>query len=74
MYLHQLQPRKRVATAPHTDAWMSGERYGTITVVGRKWVHVRGERSGRNFKFAIRGVGGFSPKVDGLQQALPRDI
>lgn len=66
IYLYHLTPGARIATAPHTDAWMRGERYGTIETVGRRWVHVIGERSGRLFKFAISGRGGLNPRVDGL--------
>lgn len=41
----------RVAIQPHSDIFMMGERFGEVTSIGRKWIHVRGERSGRTFKF-----------------------
>lgn len=66
MYLHHLEPNKRVATAPHTDAWMSGERYGTVLTVGRKYVTIKGERSGRKFRFVIDNPDGFDMRVPGL--------
>ena len=31
----------RVELHPATDCWMSGAKYGTVTKLGRKWVHVR---------------------------------
>lgn len=37
----------RVQLPPHTDAWMMGDRYGTIVKVGRSIIHVRMDRSGR---------------------------
>jgi hypothetical protein len=48
--------RMRIATLPHTDAWMQGDRYGTVTAIGRKWIHVRMERSGRVRAFHLDDV------------------
>ena len=31
---------ERVALAPHTDAWMRGIRYATVTKIGRTYVHL----------------------------------
>lgn len=42
----------RVETAPHTDTWMSGDRYGAVTKIGRSYIYVRLERSGRELSFA----------------------
>jgi hypothetical protein len=39
--------RYRVALAPHTDLFMRGARYGTLERVGRKWLHVRLDATGR---------------------------
>ena len=41
----------RIQTHPATDAWMRGDRYGTVTKVGRTYVHVRMDRSGRTLRF-----------------------
>jgi hypothetical protein len=37
----------RVELHPATDAWMMGDRFGTVTRVGRKLVHVHMDRSNR---------------------------
>lgn len=41
-----------VEAHPATDAWMMGDRYGEIVKVGRKFVHVRMDRSGRTLRFS----------------------
>jgi hypothetical protein len=41
----------RVQAHPATDAWMMGDRFGEIVVIGSKLVHVRMDRSGRLLKF-----------------------
>ncbi len=38
---------QRVQVAPHHDCWMAGDRYGTVTRVGRSIVHVRMDKSNR---------------------------
>lgn len=42
----------RVEIHPATDAWMMGDRFGEIVAVGRKYLSVRMDRSGRVLKFA----------------------
>ncbi len=37
----------RVELHPATDAWMQGDRFGTVSSVGRKYVRVTMDRSGR---------------------------
>ena len=37
----------RVELHPGTDAWMSGDKYGVVEKIGRQYVHVRMQRSGR---------------------------
>lgn len=37
----------RVMAHPATDLWMSGDRYGTVVRIGRKWHSVKMDRSGR---------------------------
>lgn len=46
-----LKKNAYVEAHPATDAWMQGDRYGTVTKVGRKWVHVRMRRSDKVRKF-----------------------
>jgi len=50
------QPGQRVQLHPATDAWMRGDRYGTVTKCGRKYVHVTLERSGRTLRFAPENI------------------
>lgn len=38
---------QRVKTAPHTDAWASGDRFGEVVKLGRSLVHVKMDRSDR---------------------------
>lgn len=40
----------RVEVSPSTDAWIFGDRYGEIVKVGRKYLHVKMDRSGRTLK------------------------
>lgn len=54
----------RVEIAPHSDAFAMGERFAEVTSVGRVWIHARGERSGRRFKFAKAG--------DSIKSTAPR--
>lgn len=39
-------PGDRVELAPHTVLWASGDRFGTVTAVGRFYVHVRTDMGG----------------------------
>lgn len=45
LLLAGFSPDDRVELAPHTDAWMSGDRFGTVTKVGRFYIYVRMDRS-----------------------------
>lgn len=38
---------ERVELHPGTDAWMAGDRVGTVESAGRKYVRVAMDRSGR---------------------------
>lgn len=38
---------KRVEIHPATDAWIMGDRYGTVIKTGRKYLHVKMDRSGK---------------------------
>jgi len=44
---------QRVKVAPWTDLFMMGETFGEVKAVGRKWVTITGERSGRRFRFLL---------------------
>lgn len=41
----------RVELHPATDAWMMGDRFGAVAKVGRKYIHVKMDKSGRTLKF-----------------------
>ena len=43
----------RVAISPSTDLWMRGERYGEVVKIGRKFIHVKGDRTQRVYRFKI---------------------
>ena len=43
---------KRVELHPRLDAWMLGDRFGEVVEVGRKWVHIKMDRSGKVRKVA----------------------
>lgn len=43
--------KDRVQAHPATDTWMRGDRYGVVEKIGRKYVHVRMDRSGRTLRF-----------------------
>jgi hypothetical protein len=42
---------QRVQSHPATDTWMRGDRFGTIERIGRRFVWVRMDRSGRLLRF-----------------------
>ncbi len=46
----------RVQLHPATDAWMSGDRYGEVAKIGRKWIHVKMDRSGRTLKVDFENI------------------
>lgn len=62
-----VQPGDRVATLAHTDVWMQGDRYGTVTKIGRKYLHVQ-MNSGRKRRFVIDGADGFDMRVPSLRK------
>lgn len=47
---------RRVELHPATDAWMRGDRYGRITTIGDKHVHVLLERSNTTRRFLPRDI------------------
>jgi hypothetical protein len=42
----------RVEIHPACDAWMMGDRFGTIVKIGRQYLHVKMDRSSRTLSFA----------------------
>jgi hypothetical protein len=46
----------RVQLHPATDAWMQGDRYGTIVKVGRKLISVKMDKSGRTLKQPLNNL------------------
>ena len=38
---------KRVELHPATDAWMMGDRFGTVEAIGNRFVSVRMDRTGK---------------------------
>jgi hypothetical protein len=46
----------RVQLHPATDAWMMGDRYGTITKLGRLNLHVAMDVSGKTRKVAPSNI------------------
>jgi hypothetical protein len=42
---------QRGQTHPATDTWMRGDRYGVVSMVGRTYVHVQLDCSGRTLGF-----------------------
>lgn len=48
----------RIQLHPATDAWMMGDRYGEVTVVGREYYHVKMDRSGNIRKVHPRNIQG----------------
>ena len=47
---------KRIQAHPATDSWMQGDRYGVVTKIGRKYIHVLMDRSSRTRKFTAGNV------------------
>ena len=45
--------KQTVRILPHSDFFMMGETWGTVVLVGRKWITVEGGRSGRKYRFSI---------------------
>lgn len=43
---------QRVQAHPATDTWMRGDRYGQIAKIGRKYITVKMDRSGRAVRFS----------------------
>ena len=46
----------RVEIHPAMDAWMQGDRYGTVTKVGRSLFSVHMDKSGRTLRIAPHNI------------------
>ena len=46
----------RVQLHPATDAWMRGDRYGTVVKIGRRLISVKMDVSGRTLKLNLDNV------------------
>lgn len=46
-----VEVNQRVQAHPATDCWMRGDKFGTVTQIGRKYVHVLMDRSGKVRQF-----------------------
>ena len=56
-----IRPGNRYVFPAWSDIFMRGERYGTVTAVGRKWVAFSGNRSGVKVRFLVTTVADFEP-------------
>lgn len=50
-------PGNRVELCPSTDTWARGDRFGTVRRIGRKWLHVEMDRSGRTLRVHPVAIG-----------------
>ena len=48
---------QRVESHPATDTWMRGNRYGTVSKIGRKAVSVEMDRTGGTIRFHPSNIG-----------------
>jgi hypothetical protein len=46
----------RVELHPETDLWMRGNRFGMVEVIGKRYVHVRMDRSGGIYSTTPRHI------------------
>ncbi len=56
LLLEQFTVGDRVELHPATDRWMRGDRFGTVAKLGRRYVHVKLDRSGDTRQFAPENV------------------
>ena len=54
LFMAQFNVGDRIQVLPHVDRWMQGDRYGNVTKIGHKFVHVSMDMSG--------GIAIFSPE------------
>ena len=49
--MHKFHIGNRVQVHPATDAWMRGNKYGSVLSIGRKYITVLMDRDKRRLKF-----------------------
>ena len=47
LLLEQFAVGDRIELAPHLDRWMMGDRFGEVVKIGRLYLHVHMDRSGK---------------------------
>jgi len=57
MNMNDLKIGDRVEVHPATNAWIFGDRFGEVAKIGRKYVHVLMDRSGRTLRFVPENIG-----------------
>jgi hypothetical protein len=58
LLLSDFKIKDRVELHPATDAWMMGDRYGTVEKIGRFYLHVKMDRSGKVRKVSPENING----------------
>jgi hypothetical protein len=56
MELTDFRVGDRVELHPATDAWMMGDRYGAVVKIGRKYLHVKMDCSGKIRRLTPRNI------------------
>lgn len=56
LLLSQYKVGDRIELHPTTDAWMMGDRYGEVKAIGRFYLHVKMDRSGKIRKVVPENV------------------
>lgn len=56
--MEQYKVGDRVEVHPAMDAWMMGDRYGEIVKIGRKYVHIKMDKSGKIYKVTPHNIAG----------------
>lgn len=59
--IRDIKSGDRIQLHPGTDMWMRGARYGVVVRVGKKWVAVRLDATGRTYKFSPSNIGEIYP-------------
>lgn len=48
--LDEYRVNDRIEMHPATDRWMRGDRYGNIVKIGRRFLHIKMDRSGQTIR------------------------